>query len=175
MFTAATSIPATYGRSALPLVVKADGLAAGKGVVICETHEAAIDGAGDMFAGSFGAAGNSIVIEEFLQGEEAELHRHRIRGPSGPARHLAGSQAARRRRSGTQHRGHGRVLRRRPSSLPRSTRIMREVIEPTVRGLRLDGIRIRDPLCRPDDRGGRDAECHSSSIAASAIRKPSRF
>ncbi len=54
----------------LPLVVKADGLAAGKGVVICISHAQANEAINDIFGGKFGAAGNSIVIEEFLTGEE---------------------------------------------------------------------------------------------------------
>ncbi len=54
-----------------PIVVKADGLAAGKGVIIAATEEEAIEAATDMLSGdSFGAAGNEIVIEEFLDGEE---------------------------------------------------------------------------------------------------------
>ncbi|KIN71738.1 phosphoribosylamine--glycine ligase [Sulfitobacter guttiformis] len=56
-----------------PIVVKADGLAAGKGVIIAQTvaeAEAAID---DMFGGSFGAAGAKVVIEEFMTGEEASF------------------------------------------------------------------------------------------------------
>ncbi|NJD32311.1 MAG: phosphoribosylamine--glycine ligase [Gammaproteobacteria bacterium] len=56
-----------------PLVVKADGLAAGKGVVICATSEEAVSTAEAMFAGRFGAAGSTIVIEEFLEGEEASF------------------------------------------------------------------------------------------------------
>ncbi|PKP96758.1 MAG: phosphoribosylamine--glycine ligase [Alphaproteobacteria bacterium HGW-Alphaproteobacteria-13] len=58
---------------ALPVVIKADGLAAGKGVIIAETRaeaEAAID---DMFGGAFGGAGAEVVIEEFLTGEEASF------------------------------------------------------------------------------------------------------
>ncbi|MDP3675963.1 MAG: phosphoribosylamine--glycine ligase [Novosphingobium sp.] len=57
----------------LPVVIKADGLAAGKGVVIAETRaeaEAALD---DMFDGQFGEAGAEVVIEEFLEGEEASF------------------------------------------------------------------------------------------------------
>ena len=57
----------------LPVVIKADGLAAGKGVVIAETPEdveAALDA---MFGGGFGAAGSSVVIEEFMTGEEASF------------------------------------------------------------------------------------------------------
>ncbi len=56
-----------------PYVIKADGLAAGKGVVIAQTRaeaEAAID---DMLGGRFGAAGARVVIEEFMRGEEASL------------------------------------------------------------------------------------------------------
>jgi phosphoribosylamine--glycine ligase len=54
-----------------PIVVKTDGLAAGKGVIICETEEDAIQAATDMLSGaSFGDAGAEVVIEEFLEGEE---------------------------------------------------------------------------------------------------------
>src|SRR4051812_27652161 len=56
-----------------PLVVKADGLAAGKGVIICATQEEAQAALDIMFDGSFGAAGTSVVIEEYLEGEEASL------------------------------------------------------------------------------------------------------
>ncbi|MBI2803231.1 MAG: phosphoribosylamine--glycine ligase [Gammaproteobacteria bacterium] len=58
----------------LPVVVKASGLAAGKGVVIAYTHDEALNAAQDMLAGtSFGAAGAEIVVEEFLVGEEASF------------------------------------------------------------------------------------------------------
>ena len=54
-----------------PIVIKADGLAAGKGVIIAETTEQAIGAVRDMLSGNrFGAAGSSVVIEEFMQGEE---------------------------------------------------------------------------------------------------------
>ena len=57
-----------------PIVVKADGLAAGKGVIVAETVEQAIGAVRDMLAGNkFGAAGSSVVIEEFMEGEEASL------------------------------------------------------------------------------------------------------
>jgi phosphoribosylamine--glycine ligase len=57
-----------------PIVVKADGLAAGKGVIVAETVDQAIDAVRDMLAGNrFGAAGASVVIEEFMQGEEASF------------------------------------------------------------------------------------------------------
>lgn len=59
--------------AALPLVVKADGLAAGKGVVIAETRDAAKEAVEAAFAGAFGEAGATLVIEDFLEGEEASL------------------------------------------------------------------------------------------------------
>jgi phosphoribosylamine--glycine ligase len=56
-----------------PVVVKADGLAAGKGVTVAMTVEEALAAVEDCFAGAFGAAGASVVIEEFLEGEEASF------------------------------------------------------------------------------------------------------
>ncbi|MDE1938894.1 MAG: phosphoribosylamine--glycine ligase [Alphaproteobacteria bacterium] len=57
----------------LPVVIKADGLAAGKGVIIAETREDAHKAIDFMFDGAFGAAGAEIVVEEFLDGEEASF------------------------------------------------------------------------------------------------------
>ncbi|MDR0513938.1 MAG: phosphoribosylamine--glycine ligase [Coriobacteriaceae bacterium] len=57
----------------LPVVIKADGLAAGKGVIIAETAEAAQDAVKCCFAGAFGEAGNTVVIEECLTGPECSL------------------------------------------------------------------------------------------------------
>jgi phosphoribosylamine--glycine ligase len=72
-FRDAAAAKAFLADQTLPIVVKADGLAAGKGVVIAGTRaeaEAAIDA---CFAGAFGAAGSEVVIEEFLEGEEASF------------------------------------------------------------------------------------------------------
>ena len=72
-FSDAPSAHAYLQSQSLPIVVKADGLAAGKGVVVAATRaeaEAAIDA---CFAGAFGAAGAEVVIEEFLDGEEASF------------------------------------------------------------------------------------------------------
>jgi phosphoribosylamine--glycine ligase len=72
-FTDADAAKAYVRNQGAPIVVKADGLAAGKGVIIAETvaqAEAAID---DMFGGEFGAAGAEVVIEEFMEGEEASF------------------------------------------------------------------------------------------------------
>jgi len=57
----------------VPLVVKADGLAAGKGVIIAATNQQATKAIDYMFDGAFGAAGAEVVIEEFMEGEEASL------------------------------------------------------------------------------------------------------
>ncbi len=56
-----------------PIVVKADGLASGKGVVVCESKEDAISAIERMFLGEFEDAGNKVVVEEFLEGEEASI------------------------------------------------------------------------------------------------------
>ncbi len=72
-FTSAGLAKEYARRAGAPIVVKADGLAAGKGVVVAETvaeADAAIDG---MFAGALGEAGTTVVIEEFLSGEEASF------------------------------------------------------------------------------------------------------
>jgi phosphoribosylamine--glycine ligase len=61
-------------RFAVPVVVKADGLAAGKGVVICQTHLQAEKAAAEMFSGALlGEAESEVVIEEFLEGEEVSF------------------------------------------------------------------------------------------------------
>jgi phosphoribosylamine---glycine ligase len=70
-FTDADKAAAYIKAQGAPIVVKADGLAAGKGVVVAETVEQAIEAARDMLSGNrFGAAGTSVVVEEFLVGEE---------------------------------------------------------------------------------------------------------
>lgn len=56
-----------------PIVIKADGLAAGKGVVVAETLEQALAAIDDILGGAFGAAGAEVVIEEFMAGEEASF------------------------------------------------------------------------------------------------------
>lgn len=60
-------------NSEYPIVLKADGLAAGKGVVICETKEEAQNELKDMLGGKFSDAGSRVVIEQFLKGEELSL------------------------------------------------------------------------------------------------------
>ncbi len=70
-FTDLASAKAYVTEQGMPLVIKADGLAAGKGVIIPETLEEALAALDDMFGGAFGEAGAEVVIEEFMTGEEA--------------------------------------------------------------------------------------------------------
>ncbi len=71
--TSEADAQAALGQFGLPVVIKADGLAAGKGVVIAQTADEASAAIADMFAGSFGDAGAEVVIEEFMTGEEASF------------------------------------------------------------------------------------------------------
>ncbi len=138
-FTAASFDPGFIRAQRLPLVVKADGLAAGKGVVICETHESAIAAASGMLAGSFGGAGHTIVIEEFLHGEEVSFI---VVAAGDKVVPLATSQDHKRRDDGDQGPNTGGMGAYSPAPIVTPelhARIMREVIEPTLRGLALDG------------------------------------
>ena len=72
-FDAAEPAKAYLREHGAPIVVKADGLAAGKGVIVAETLDQALDAVDDMFGGEFGAAGAEVVIEEFMTGEEASF------------------------------------------------------------------------------------------------------
>jgi phosphoribosylamine--glycine ligase len=74
VFTDLEDAVAFINRTGVPIVVKADGLAAGKGVIIAQTKDEAVDAVRDMLCGNaFGAAGSRVVIEEFLTGEEASF------------------------------------------------------------------------------------------------------
>ncbi|HFD80793.1 MAG TPA: phosphoribosylamine--glycine ligase [Gammaproteobacteria bacterium] len=123
-----------------PIVVKADGLAAGKGVILARTEDEAIAACRDMLAGNvFGEAGHRVVIEEFLTGEEASFivmvdgeqvlplatsqdHKARDEGDTGPNTGGMGAYSPAPVVSEALHR-----------------RIMDEVIRPTVRGMAADG------------------------------------
>ncbi len=69
-FTDVESASAFIKKMGTPIVVKADGLAAGKGVIIAQSIDEAIATVKDMLGGSFGAAGHEVVVEEYLDGEE---------------------------------------------------------------------------------------------------------
>jgi phosphoribosylamine--glycine ligase len=72
-FTEAEPARAHIRANGAPIVVKADGLAAGKGVIVAMTEAEALAAIDDMFGGEFGAAGAEVVIEEFMEGEEASF------------------------------------------------------------------------------------------------------
>ena len=138
-FTAATFDEDYVRAQRLPLVVKANGLAAGKGVVISDTHEAAVATARAMLGGSFGAAGSTIVIEEFLQGEEVSFI---VAASDSQVIALATSQDHKRRDDGDRGPNTGGMGAYSPAPIVTAAlhrRIMREVIEPTLQGLRSDG------------------------------------
>jgi phosphoribosylamine--glycine ligase len=131
----------TYIREqGAPIVIKADGLAAGKGVIVAMTLEEAEAAATDMLAGgSFGEAGARIVVEEFLDGEEASFivitdgdtvlpmatsqdHKARDEGDVGPNTGGMGAYSPA------------------PVVTPEiEARIMQEVIRPTLEGMKADG------------------------------------
>ena len=72
-FTGAAAARDYIRAQGAPIVVKADGLAAGKGVIVAMTVEEALAAVDDMFGGEFGAAGAEVVIEDFMAGEEASF------------------------------------------------------------------------------------------------------
>ena len=123
----------------LPIVVKASGLAAGKGVVICETLDEAVATARSMFGGQFGSAGDEVVIEEFLPGEEASFI---VMADGRNILTMATSQDHKRlldADAGPNTGGMGAYSPAPVVDRAMHERIMREVIEPTIRGLAKDG------------------------------------
>ena len=127
-------------RQRTPIVVKASGLAAGKGVVIAQSADEAIATAQDMFAGRFGSAGDEVVIEEFLPGEEASFI---VIADGVHALPFATSQDHKRVGDGDTGPNTGGMGAYSPAPVVTPelhARIMREVIEPTIRGLAADGM-----------------------------------
>jgi len=139
-FTDLDEAVAYIKQQGAPIVVKADGLAAGKGVILAQTEQEAIDACKDMLAGNaFGEAGHRVVVEEFLTGEEASFivmvdgehvlplatsqdHKARDEGDTGPNTGGMGACSPAPVVTDAMHR-----------------RIMDEVIWPTVRGMATDG------------------------------------
>jgi len=139
-FTRANFDPAAIRAQRPPGVVKADGLAAGKGVIIAADAGEAIAAAEDMFAGAFGAAGATVVVEEFLSGEEVSFI---VMADGRHALPLATSQDHKRLRDGDQGPNTGGMGAYSPAPLVTPAlheRILREVIEPTLRGLAAEGM-----------------------------------
>ncbi len=138
-FTRQDYDPAWLEHQPLPIVIKASGLAAGKGVIIAETRDQARTAIGSMFAGRFGTAGERVVVEEFLRGEEVSFI---VMADGHHVLPLATSQDHKRRDDGDRGPNTGGMGAYSPA--PRVTpelhaRIMREVIEPTLAGLAADG------------------------------------
>jgi phosphoribosylamine--glycine ligase len=123
-----------------PIVVKADGLAAGKGVVVAQSEQEAIAAVQDMLAGNtFGAAGHRVVIEEFLDGEEASFI---VIADGLHALAMATSQDHKARDNGDQGPNTGGMGAYSPAPVVTPDihqRVMDEVILPTLKGMREDG------------------------------------
>lgn len=124
-----------------PIVIKADGLAAGKGVIVAQTLAEAEAAATDMLSGGrFGNAGARIVVEEFLDGEEASFI---VITDGETILPLATSQDHKARDEGDTGPNTGGMGAYSPApvvSAEIEARIMDEVIRPTLRGMRADGI-----------------------------------
>lgn len=127
-------------QQSLPIVIKADGLAAGKGVVIAQTEQEAVQTITEMLSGqAFGQAGQRIVIEEFLVGEEASFICMVDGSHILP---LATSQDHKARNdtdTGPNTGGMGAYSPAPVITPALSQRIMYEIMEPTVRGMAKDG------------------------------------
>jgi phosphoribosylamine--glycine ligase len=122
-----------------PLVIKASGLASGKGVVIAESLEQAEAVVLEMFEGRYGDAGSEIVVEEFLEGEEASFI---VMADGKHVLSLASSQDHKRRDDGDRGPNTGGMGAYSPAPVLTAAlheRVMREIIAPTVRGLAADG------------------------------------
>ena len=124
-----------------PIVIKADGLAAGKGVVVARTLEEAETAATDMLSGNaFGEAGHRVVVEEFLEGEEASFI---VITDGTSVLPLASSQDHKARDEGDTGPNTGGMGAYSPAPVVTpeiERRILDEVIRPTLAGLRAEGI-----------------------------------
>ena len=140
VFTDADSACQYIAEQGAPIVVKADGLAAGKGVIVASTIEQAQDAARDMLIDNkFGDAGARVVVEEFLAGEEASFI---VMVDGENILPLATSQDHKARDNGDQGPNTGGMGAYSPAPVvddAMHTRIMNEVIIPTVEGMKADG------------------------------------
>jgi phosphoribosylamine---glycine ligase len=129
-----------------PIVVKADGLAAGKGVVIAQSRAEADDAIDACFAGAFGAAGAEVVIEEFLTGEEASFFAL-VAGET--ALPLATAQDYKRANDGDQGPNTGGMGAYSPAPIMTPelcARVMDEIVLPTVRAMKARGTPFKGVL-----------------------------
>ncbi len=141
VFTETAPAIAYIREKGAPIVVKADGLAAGKGVIVAENEEQAIAAVEEMLeANRFGDAGSRVVVEEFLRGEEASFivmadGRHILP--------LATSQDHKARDDGDRGPNTGGMGAYSPAPVVTDEvyqRIMERVIRPTIEGLAADGL-----------------------------------
>lgn len=143
-FTEIEPAVAYIKQQGAPIVVKADGLAAGKGVILAQTEAEAIEAVEDMLQGnSFGDAGSRVVIEEFLVGEEASFICM-VDGET--VLPMATSQDHKARDNGDQGPNTGGMGAYSPAPVVTPEihdRIMNEVIMPTVKGMNTEGNRYR--------------------------------
>ena len=126
-----------------PIVVKADGLAAGKGVIVADSKEMAIEGVKSCFEGSFGDAGYKVVIEEFLDGEEASIFAF-LDGKSSAT--LASSQDHKRAYDGDKGPNTGGMGSYSPAPVVTDDvmeRVQKEVLDNVTRGLQAEGLYYR--------------------------------
>ncbi|WP_414442679.1 phosphoribosylamine--glycine ligase [Burkholderia sp. 22PA0099] len=142
-FTEAAPAHAYIDAKGAPIVIKADGLAAGKGVVVAMSLEEAHEAVDMMLSGNkLGDAGARVVIEEFLDGEEASFI---VMVDGKHALALASSQDHKRLLDGDRGPNTGGMGAYSPAPIvtpQMHARVMREIIMPTVRGMENDGIRF---------------------------------
>ena len=140
-FTAVDPALAYLRERGAPIVVKADGLAAGKGVIVAQTLAEAEAAVRDMLAGNaFGAAGHRVVIEEFLDGEEASFI---VMADGAHVLPMATSQDHKRVGDGDTGPNTGGMGAYSPAPVVTPAvhqRVMDEVILPTVRGMAAEGL-----------------------------------
>jgi phosphoribosylamine---glycine ligase len=145
-FADADAAKAYVAGGKLPIVIKADGLAAGKGVTIAETEAEAREATDACFGGAFGAAGAEVVIEEFLHGEEASFFAL-VDGTT--ALPLVTAQDHKRAFDGDQGPNTGGMGAYSPAPIMTDAlcrRTMTEIIEPTVRALARAGTPFKGVL-----------------------------
>jgi len=129
-----------------PIVVKADGLAAGKGVVVATTRDEAVAAVEACFQGAFGAAGAEVVIEEFLEGEEASFF---VLSDGKATLPLATAQDHKRVGEGDTGPNTGGMGAYSPAPVMTADlvdRAMAEIIRPTVAGMAARGIPFKGVL-----------------------------
>jgi phosphoribosylamine--glycine ligase len=145
-FADAASAKAYIAKLKLPIVVKADGLAAGKGVVIAATREEAESAIDACFSGAFGSAGSEVVIEEFLDGEEASFF---ALSDGKTALALATAQDHKRAFDGDLGPNTGGMGAYSPAPVMTealSARVMEEIVLPTVRAMSARGTPFKGVL-----------------------------